>query len=163
MSNLKSQDPQHQPKTQSISSDAEEWGRLFVRILESEFANSAAELSGDAKSEDFQRAMLRAVINVLRDSGATLEELVQTFQMIADLSRPSDEDIAWSSDQNARRLELIDKSIQQTMTQEERLELARLTARMREYIDREELLPLKGARLLHRQLLEKTASQGTPK
>lgn len=163
MSKLKSRNPQPQPETQSISSDAEEWGRLFVRFLESEFASAAAEMKADAKSEDFQRVMLRAVINVLRDSGAKLEELAQAFQVIAGFSPESNDNTSWNSEQNARRLELIDKLIQQTITQEERMELARLTARMRECIDREGLLPLEGARLLHRQLLEKSASQGMPR
>ena len=73
---------------------------------------------------------------------------------IADRLVPNDGDAAWSSQKNARRLALIDKKIQQTITPKEAIELLRLTKQMRVHCDSEEMVPLEGARRLHRRLLD---------
>lgn len=60
----------------------------------------------------------------------------------------------WNADLNQRRFELIDKEIQETISTEESIELAGLTKLMRDQLDNEQNLPLKGAKELHRKLLE---------
>ena len=61
----------------------------------------------------------------------------------------------WSDADNDRRCELIDKDIQETITEAERCELNMLSLRLREYRRRNIPLPVEGARRLHAELLEK--------
>jgi hypothetical protein len=61
----------------------------------------------------------------------------------------------WSDADNVRRCELIDKDIQETITEAERCELKTLSLRFREYRRRSAPLPIEGARRLHAELLEK--------
>lgn len=145
---------QAQQETESIASDAELWGRLFVTNLELEYANLAAELPRDAMSSDFHRAMILAIERVFHESGADRESIVRLWQENARRFMHVDEDTAWSGEKNARRLNLIDKRIQQTITEEESLELRWLTEQMRACCDHEETVPLEGARELHRRLLD---------
>jgi hypothetical protein len=60
----------------------------------------------------------------------------------------------WSERDNARRCELIDKDIQETISEVERRELTALSLRFREYRRRIAPLPVAGARRLHAKLLE---------
>ena len=60
----------------------------------------------------------------------------------------------WSDELNERRIELIDKDIQGTITAGERAELAELQRKAVAYRDRVAPLPIEGARRLHQQLLE---------
>jgi len=69
---------------------------------------------------------------------------------------------AWSDELNERRIELIDKDIQGTITTAERGELAELQRQAVAYRDRVAPLPIEGARRLHQQLLErKQQREGT--
>lgn len=61
----------------------------------------------------------------------------------------------WTEARNARRCELIDNEIQETISEEERQELKALTKQMRAYRRHVAPLPIEGARKLHQQLLEK--------
>jgi len=145
---------QAQQETESIASDAELWGRLFVTNLELEYANLAAELPRDATSPGFQRAMMLAIERVFDESGADRESIVRLWQESARRLLRIDEDTEWSGEKSARRLKLIDKRIQQTITEEEAIELRRLTEQMRASCDHEGTVPLEGARELHRRLLD---------
>lgn len=60
----------------------------------------------------------------------------------------------WSDALNDRRIELIDKDIEQTITPEERVELAELQQRAVAFRDQAAPLPIEGARQLHHKLLE---------
>ena len=162
MSNDESLDLQGQQKTRSIHPDAEDWGGKFAWTLELEYSNTAAQLPDGASSVDFRRAMLTAVVNVLGESGAKPEEIAQLLEeCIRPLSLVKGDD-EWTSEKNGRRLELIDKFIQQTLSPEEAVELERLTEQMRSRYDTEEMVPLEGARRLHRQLLENDDAEHTP-
>jgi hypothetical protein len=57
----------------SISSDAEEWGSLFVKCLELDYASLAAELPEGATWPDFQKAMMVAAGMVFDESGGAPE------------------------------------------------------------------------------------------
>lgn len=154
MFNDESLESQSQQEAESISSDAADWGSEFVKHLELEYADSASELPIDATWPDFQQAMMIALGRVFDESGATPESITQLWEGIADRLVPNDGDAAWSSQKNARRLKLIDKKIQQTITPKEAIELMQLTKQMRVHCDSEEMVPLEGARQLHRRLLD---------
>ena len=154
MSNDESLESQGRQEAESISSDAADWGRQFVKCLRLEYANLASELPTDATWPDFQQAMMIAVGRVLDESGATPESIARLWEEIADRLLPVDADAAWNREKNARRLKLIDRKIQQTITPKEAIELTRLTKQMRVHCDREEMVPLEGARRLHRRLLD---------
>ncbi len=60
----------------------------------------------------------------------------------------------WSDELNERRIELIDKDIQGSLSTEERVELAELQRKATAYRDRIAPLPIEGAKRLHQHLLE---------
>jgi len=60
----------------------------------------------------------------------------------------------WSDALNDRRIDLIDKDIEQTITAAERVELADLQRKAIVFRDQVAPLPMDGARQLHRRLLE---------
>ncbi len=142
-----------QEKVRSIPSDADDWGRLFVKQMRLEFAERAAQIPGHATESDFRRVMMAAILATFGDAGASAAELVQLVQANTGPQLLSDRKAEWTSEDNARRMVLIDKWLQRTITQPETMELERLTAWMRLYCDREAVLPLEGARRLHGQLL----------
>ena len=154
MSNDESLESQGQQEAESLSSDAADWGRQFLKCLRLEYAHLASELPTDAAWPDFQQAMMIAVEKVFDESGATPESITRLWEEMADRLLPVDADPAWNREKNARRLKLIDKKIQQTITPKEAIELTRLTKQMRVHCDREEMVPLEGARRLHRRLLD---------
>lgn len=59
----------------------------------------------------------------------------------------------WSEAKNARRCELIDRKIQESITPDEEAELDSLQQALRDYLDRVAPLPLEGAKRLHAKLL----------
>jgi transcriptional regulator with XRE-family HTH domain len=63
--------------------------------------------------------------------------------------------VEWTEQKNARRCELIDRRIQNTITAEEADELERLQQALRRHLDRVAPLPLEGATRLHAQLLRR--------
>lgn len=65
----------------------------------------------------------------------------------------------WTEEKNARRCALIDKDIAGTITDEERVELAKLEWQGNEYYDQVAPPPIDGARALHQQLLDKHHGQ----
>ena len=83
---------------------------------------------------------------------------ISSFPAPCGTDRPgcgNDANPAWSEERNARRCDLIDKEIEGTLSEEERIELNQLQRHALEYRNRVAPLPTKGARKLHAQLLEK--------
>jgi hypothetical protein len=158
----KSLDLQKQLELKSISSDAEDWGNQFVKHLELEYTSAASELPAGASFADFRRAMMSAVITVLGESGAKPEETARLLKETMSRFLSTDRNVEWTSERNARRIELIDKLIQANLSIEEAAELDRLTGNMRAQYDIEEMIPLEGARRLHRRLLDIDGSESTP-
>lgn len=68
----------------------------------------------------------------------------------------------WTRERNDRRVALIDKMIQESLSAEEARELDSLTARLRLHADNEDAVPIEGARRLHRQLLERSRAEVVP-
>ena len=64
---LESQD---QPRTESLPSEAVDWGKQFVKHLELEYADLASRLPEKQVSSDLRRAMIISVVRVLAESGA---------------------------------------------------------------------------------------------
>jgi hypothetical protein len=124
------------------------------------YTDVAASLPADATWGQFRQATLQAVVMTLVESGSDPNEIGRLLLEGSPLVRDVDKNARWTSECNARRIALIDKMIQQTLSAEEAAELGRLTARLRLHVDNEELSPIEGARRLYRRLLE-TDSPGT--
>jgi hypothetical protein len=154
MSDDESLDRQGQRQAGALSSEAADWGSQFVKLLELEYVSAAAGLQDNATWEDYRQAMLNAVAEVLLDSGAAPREIAHLLEETGKRLSPIGGHTAWTKADNARRLELIDKWIQKTLSGDEAVELEQLTAAMRAHCDIEATVPLEGARRLHRQLLD---------
>ena len=135
----------------SISEHASEWIRLFIKHFELNLLDTSCSLPSDASDIDYRVAAIRAMFETILDSGMDRELLAASVGRILIEKRPSS--VAWNSELNQRRFELIDKEIQGTLTPAERVELAGLTEIMREQLDSEANLPMEGAKALHRKLL----------
>lgn len=141
-------------ETRSVFSAARKWGRDFVEHLEILYDDVASQLPAGATEVDFRRAMAAAIVLKFDRLGWTPDETTRFFSDALNPKAGFDSSTTWTSEKNARRLELIDKRIQQELNRDEAIELERLTALMRVHCDTEETLPLEGARRLHRQLLQ---------
>ncbi len=135
-----------------ISEHANDWIRRFVQQLELNFVDTSLILPSDARMLEYQLATIRAVFRTLLDSGMDTESFAEAVGRILIEVRPGS--IEWNSEMNQRRFELIDKEIQETLVPAERVELAGLTAIMREQLESEANLPMEGAKAFHRKLLE---------
>jgi hypothetical protein len=69
------------------------------------------------------------------------------------------DDDPWTDDKNRRRVELIDKRIAGTISDDELVELMELQQQAETYFDQVAPPPMKGIRGLHRQLLNSRGSQ----
>lgn len=148
----------------TIPSNAEEWGSLFVRHLEIEFADRIVGQRDRANGLATQNAMMSAIAETLRESGtsvAAIQQLIDSLKVLTTSGTPPAVD--WNDEKNARRLELIDRLIQKIISPEETLELERLTAELRRIYDREEFIPLEGARRLLDRLKASIAPEGESK
>ena len=141
-----------QKSLQVISATADDWSRQFVKLFEWQFLDVSRELSQEASVSDLQIATARAIVATFVDSGLELESIFELFGQVA-LQRKAVE-IKWTDKLNQRRFVLIDKEIQGTLTPAESIELAGLTRIMRDEIDVEVNLPMKGAQALHLKLLQ---------
>jgi hypothetical protein len=137
----------------SVFGSAKKWGRGFVERLETLFIDAASHLPPGADQADFRHAMATAFAVVLDWEGGNPEETKRTTGKREKAALSAGTSEKWTSEKSARRLELIDKWIQQTLSPDESIELDHLTALLRSVFDTEEMVPLGGARRLHRQLL----------
>jgi len=77
------------------------------------------------------------------------------FQRVRRLLETSVENQEWSEAKNSRRIDLIDKDIADTITDDEKVELALLDRQASEHFDRIASPPIEGARQLHQELIKK--------
>jgi hypothetical protein len=140
----------------AISDVADKWIRQFVKHFELNLVDASRGLPPDASISQSQAATARAILATYLDSGMEFESAVELFGRVAG-EGPSVKGrsvgVPWSDALNQRRFELIDKEIQGSLTPAESIELASLTNSMREHVESEMNLPMKGARDLHRKLL----------
>lgn len=73
---------------------------------------------------------------------------------------PPDDTSEWTTIKNARRFYLIDKEIDGSIAEEEKLELQILEDQFDQFMDRMAPLPLEHARRLHQELVEKSRLAG---
>lgn len=152
---------EHTSGQQATSFTADEFGGLFVKNLELEYASMASQLSAGSSAAEFRQVMARAIFTTFVESGLMAEEVAQLMAVTSANLFATSPTSTWTSDDNARRIKLIDQWLQKTISPAESLELAHLTARMRAHCDREEMLPMDGAERLHRQLLERNSEAGS--
>lgn len=137
---------------EAISADADHWIRQFIKHFELNVLNSSRKLPPNAGVSEFQLATARAILATYLDSGMEFESAVELLAQVTLEKRSVN--IAWNDALNQRRFALIDKEIQGTLTAAESIELAGLTRIMRDHVESELNLPIKGAQALHRKLLE---------
>ena len=149
-------------ETRSLPSVAQDWGEQFVKHLEIWYADSICRSDAETDWRGYRQAMVSAFVATMRDAGADPKEIAQLLaKSIGELSSPRPPG-RWTEKESARRLELIDKQIQQSLSVDEMIELARLTSLLRASCDTEENVPLEGAKRLHRQLLGKNPRDRAP-
>jgi hypothetical protein len=152
---------ERQSRSESVSADAIDWGSQFVKHLELEYTSVASRLPTEATWEEFRQAMLRAVLATLLEAGSDLDEISQLLHETPPVNHGPDDAAGWTDECNIRRIALIDKMLQQTLSAKEAVELDRLTARLRLHADSEDLVPIEGARRLHKRLLEMSIPKPT--
>jgi hypothetical protein len=137
---------------EAISAAADSWIRQFITQFEQHLLDAGRDLPPNASESESQMATGRAILATYLDSGMEFESAVELLGKVVVEWRSAT--IAWSAELNQRRFELIDKEIQGSLTPAEHIELAGLTRNMRDRVESESNLPTKGARALHRKLLQ---------
>ena len=125
--------------------------RQFVKYFELQFVALSGSLPHDAGAAELQTATAQAIFETFIDSGIDKESVMELFGRV---TLPPMSTAPWSEELNKRRFDLIDKDLQGAILPAERLELAGLTRIMREAVESDVNLPIKGAQLLHRKLLQ---------
>ncbi|MCI0376882.1 MAG: hypothetical protein L0215_04705 [Gemmataceae bacterium] len=128
-----------------IAPDVEDWIRQFTKHLELQLLEASRDLAPNV-------SVARAILATFIDSGMEIESAMELLGQAALESHTGA--ALWSDALNARRFALIDKEIQGALTPAESIELAGLTRIMRDHIESETNLPMKGARALHQKLLQ---------
>lgn len=136
----------------TLSSSALEWSVLFEKHYRDAFQTACVGLSANPTNDDLQSAAARAFINALRDSGIKDPTLVAIVGEA--IWGPAKTEGDWTEEKSLRRIALIDKMFQDTISNRERFELNSLTQNMRAALDTEENLPMSGAKKLYSELLE---------
>jgi hypothetical protein len=148
------------PESQkAISADADDWIRQFIKQFELHILDARRDMPQDASVSESQLVTARAILSTYLDSGMEFESAVELLGQVAIERRSAG--VAWNDALNKRRFELIDKDIQGSLSPPESVELAGLTRIMRDHVESETNLPIKGARALHRKLLQ-LKSKGEP-
>jgi hypothetical protein len=135
-----------------VASNADDWIRVFIRLLDDHFVDASSGLQADASDPEYRLAAARAILATYLDSGMQLDSILELFRRAA--ADSTDVEGAWSDALNQRRFALIDKEIHGTLTPAESIELARLTTMMRDHVESEENLPMEGPRALHWKLTQ---------
>lgn len=134
------------------SADIDLWLRQFINQLELNALDASREIPAEAPTQAWRLATAHAIVETFLDSGMEIESVVELLGQATVQRRTAE--IVWNDESNRRRFTLIDKDIQGSLTPAEAMELAGLTKIMREHVDSEANLPMKGARALHRKLLQ---------
>ena len=71
----RSLESQDQPRTESLPSEAVDWGKQFVKHLELEYADLASRLPEEQVGADLRLAMMLSVVRVLAESGADSDSI----------------------------------------------------------------------------------------
>lgn len=135
----------------SIPFDAALWLKNFIVDFEDHFATSASTLPTTTEASQLQKLAVLAAVQTLVNSGMNLDSLQDVLGEV--MSSQQSANIKWDERHNQRRIELIDKDIQETLTLQEGVELAQLTRSMRDYLQVHHPLEMEGTRKLHQKLI----------
>ena len=91
------------------------------------------------------------ILSVAESATSQAEGAIQA--PIGRATRNRSPDPEWSEAKNARRCELIDRKIQNTISTREAAELDKLQEGLRAYLDRVAPLPMEGPKKLHAELM----------
>lgn len=156
MTTTRRPEPESPETSRTLSGDADDWIRQFIKHLELRFLDASRNLSPNASVSELQVATAQAILATFTESGMESQAALELLGQVA-LEEHSGT-VAWSDALNQRRFALIDKEIQGSLTTAESIELAGLTRIMREHVESETNLPMKGARALHQRLLQLEAA-----
>jgi len=150
----------HEPEPveiqKAISQAADDWIRQFIKHLELNFHDASRNLPPHTSFSELQAATARAMVATFIDSGMEFQSTLELLGQVALEGRSTG--AVWTDALNERRFALIDKEIQGALTTAERIELAGLTRIMREHVESETNLPMKGARAMHQRLMQMDAA-----
>jgi hypothetical protein len=133
-----------------------EWLQVFAKTFEIHFVDESPSLPSNPAFRDYWLVAIRALLVTFLDSDSSLDEdafAELVGRVLAEKHPGSDR---WTPRLNRRRFGLIDKQIQGTLTNVERVELATLTRMMREQLESDTSRSMDGVRALHRNLMEQT-------
>jgi hypothetical protein len=146
--------------------DLQEFFDQVIRQIEVGFARhfyKSGEVEGTVS--DGRKLALTQLLQVLCEQGLTVAEVREALQQAGvqvEATQPLVSPGPWSEEKNARRIALIDKKIQGTLSSDELPEFESLQAQAIAYRDRVAPLPIEGAKRLHQELLEKEQSRKRP-
>ena len=151
--------PERTDESAPVNAELTDLASKFASLMESNFIAELPDAASQESMGDFRRQMMSSFITSMCDTGATEAEVAALLQSALNrLLVPTHE--PWSDVKNERRVNLIDRSIQGTLSSDEAFELDQLTAEMRRHCETEEAMPTRGARKLHEYLsgLDESAS-----
>jgi hypothetical protein len=108
------------------------------------------------------RRFLHALVTA--PEGSVIEQDGRPVMRVLPVSPPNGRPAAdgWTADKNQRRICLIDREIDGTLTPDERAELEDLQQQLRRYVDKVAPLPLEPLRRLRQKLLDEAAKVAGP-
>jgi hypothetical protein len=123
------------------------------RRLEESMTHVSIDRQPEAVKQFFQSLALTPEGSVVEMNGRAMARMLPAEAMPG-----SAEPTEWTPELNHRRCDLVDKKFAGGLTAAEEMELAALTAGMRQFVDRVAPLPIEDVRRLHQELLEKAAA-----
>ena len=99
----------------TLPSSALDWSVLFEKHYREAFQAACEKLSADPTTDDFQNAAAQAFITTLRDSGIKDPTLVAIVGEA--IWGPAKTDGDWTEEKSLRRIALIDKMFQDTISE----------------------------------------------
>jgi hypothetical protein len=151
---------QGSPETSSHPSDAADWLNAFKKHFSIAFQDATSGMADQPANEELQRAAIVAMTTTLRDSGLSDDQMLIFLSDAFEAARVAA--IEWTPELNQRRIELIDLDIANTISFDEKVELAKLTDALRESVNTDEAAPIAGARELHAKLKEMEQKEDQP-
>ena len=144
----KEKSPETESPDQSIPVAAAEWLTVFKKHFSIAFKDDLESRSIlSPQDADLQQAAIGAMISTLRDSGLSEDQMLcflgEAFHKVQ--PKPA----GWTTELAQRRIDLIDRRIEGSISFDEKVELASLTNALRSTVDNEASFPIEGAQALH--------------
>lgn len=147
----KEKPPETDSPKSAIPTAAAEWLTVFKKHFSIAFLDELESRSIESpQNRDLQQAAVSALIATLRDSGISEDQMLGFFSEA--FNKVPSKNTEWTTEMAKRRILLIDRKIEGTISFDEKVELAGLTNSMRSTVDNEETFPIEGAKALHAKL-----------